>query len=325
MKYLAQAGWGQDDINRRGQSIDELLRDGHIAPRKRRLLGQVGAIKAFGEKHGLTATSNYTRYARLDRPAAVWVVSACAPLGFRPKSWNFPIVGSITYLGWFKLEDAKDAAATLRKEGWDVDVRTAGAYSTLGWFEDPVLSTMIPDGDEALGELANVVLHESLHATFYVNGQSVLNESVANFVGDTLTDEYLDQTVGASSPEKHAYDAGQIKSLERARQMHEAYGVLERLYASPAPDAAKLTAKAEVLTSLRQRLGFKRPINNATLGSFKTYSSGQKELATLLEACGGSFPRFLASLEPLKSITGAQRKDVSEMVAPLLASRCASR
>src|SRR6185369_14443629 len=108
----------------------------------------------------------------------------------------------------------------------------AGAYSTLGWLEDPVLSTMIPEGDEALGELANVVLHESLHATLYLKEQTRLNESLASFVGDELAMAYLDERVGSSSIEKTSYIESQQRGEARARVLHGAYVRLSRLYAS---------------------------------------------------------------------------------------------
>src|SRR5205814_2292022 len=100
-------------------------------------------------------------------PVAVWVVSACEPLRFHSKEWGFLFVGSFPYLGWFDLENARRFRDELRAEGWDADLRGAAAYSTLGYFRDAVLSSMIPEGDEALGELVNVVLHESVHATLY--------------------------------------------------------------------------------------------------------------------------------------------------------------
>src|SRR6185312_14274837 len=110
---------------------------------------------------------------------------------FRSKTWWFPIVGRVPYLGWFDRDDAHDFADELHREGWDSDVGAADAYSTLGWFDDPVLSTMIAGGDEAVGELVNVILHESVHATLYVDGQTRFNESLAEFVAGKLTTVYL--------------------------------------------------------------------------------------------------------------------------------------
>jgi predicted aminopeptidase len=186
--YLAQAGFGQLDLLEARRDIDDVVQDRRTAPRLKKLLGRVDEIKRFGEKHGLTPTSNYGTYADLGRPVAVWVVTAAEPLRFRNRTWSFPIVGSVPYLGFFDRDDARDLALGLRGAGWDVDLRGASAYSTLGWFADPVLSTMIADGDEALGELADVVLHESFHATLYVKGQSLFDESAADFVGDHLAE-----------------------------------------------------------------------------------------------------------------------------------------
>ncbi len=239
VRYVAQASLGQLSMAWSAQSLSDAAFDARLSWRTRALLREVPHIKRVGERHGLTPTENYRTYVQLDRPAAVWVVSACEPLRFRSKTWSFPIVGTVPYLGWFNLQDARRFAAPLKAAGWDVDVRPAGAYSTLGWLEDPVLSTMISGGDEALGELANVVLHESLHATLYLKGQTRLNESVANFVGDELAKMYLDERVGPASAEKKAYLEQQERSAARARVLHEAYVELSRLYTSSAPDAER--------------------------------------------------------------------------------------
>ena len=190
--YLAQAAAGQDEIRFRARPIEEALADPSLKPRIRRLLAMVADVKAYGEQHGLDATDNYSEFTQLDRPVAAWVVLAAPPLSLNPKMWWFPIVGSVPYLGWFNQRDAERHAATLRRQGWDVHLRGAGAYSTLGWFDDPVLSTMIrPRGMGDASGLVNIVLHESVHATHYVSSQSYFNESLANFVADSLTVTYL--------------------------------------------------------------------------------------------------------------------------------------
>src|SRR5262245_44367455 len=99
LRYITQASAGQYDLMTRAQDIDMLVREKHVDARTRALLSQVSTMKAFGERHGLKATKNYTEYVRLDRSAAVWVVSASEPLRFRSKSWSFPFVGGFTYLG----------------------------------------------------------------------------------------------------------------------------------------------------------------------------------------------------------------------------------
>ena len=326
LAYVTQAAVGQNDLVERARDIDDLVREKRVDPRTRRLLSEVALIKRFGERLGLKATTNYTQYVRIDRKELVWVVSASEPLRFRSKSWSFPIVGSFTYLGWFKRDAADAFANELRKEkeGWDIDVRGSAAYSTTGYFEDPVVSTMIAPGPEALGELANVILHESAHATFFVPNQSTLNESVANFVGDRLGERYVDETLGADAPETRAFVAAESAYNRRRKELHVAYATLAALYASGKSDAEKLREKQAVLDQVRARLRYTRPINNATLIQYRTYNSGQDELASLLDACGSDWRRFISSLKGLETTSFAkpQEDDVGKLVAPLIEAHC---
>lgn len=299
--YVVQAAQGQVEIGYLARPIDEVVVDPEVPERTRSLLSRVASMKRFGERHGLTPTTSYSQYAHLDRPAAVWVVSACEPLRFQSKVWTFPIAGQVPYLGWFDWWDAESFADSLREDGWDVQLRPAGAYSTLGWFEDPVLSSMIDEGPGALGGLANVVLHESVHATLYLPGLSLLNESLADFVADRLTPRFLDEELGPGSPERLAWDAEQEEYVRRRQLLQRAYAHLEKLYASSAPDAHKLAEKARVIERLRVEIGVDREINNANLAQFRTYSSGEFELAALLQACGGDFRRLFAQLRALRA------------------------
>ncbi len=322
--YVTQAAVGQNDLMTRARDIDELVREKRVAPRTRRLLSEVPLIKRFGERHGLTATTNYTQYVRVNGSAVVWVVSASEPLRIHSKTCSFPLVGSFTYLGWFKRDAADAFAADLRKENLDVDVRGSAAYSTQGYFEDPVVSTMIAPGKEALGELANVILHESAHASFFVRNQSTLNESVANFVGDRLGGRYVEDTLGADAPEARAYLAAQAAYDKRRKALHDAYVDLEALYASPKSDAEKLPQKQAILDRVRATTRYLRPINNATLIQYRTYNSGQAELGTLLDACDGDWARFIATLKRLEtaSLPKSQESDVGTLVLPLISAHC---
>lgn len=322
--YLAQAGAGQLDLGLRARGIEQVVADPTTTPRLRALLTQVRAIKAFGERQGLTPTRSYTDYVALDRPVVVYVVTASEPLRFHSKTWSFPIAGRVPYLGWFNRDDAMHFAEGLRDEGWDADVGGASAYSTLGWFRDPILSTMISDGDEALGDLAEVVLHESLHATIYVHGQSSFNENLASFVGEGLGRRYLDETFGEGSEQRRAYERSEAEGKERREAMHATYVRLKELYASQRPDAEKLAEKKKVLVALRAKIGFKRPINNATLAGLETYHEGSPELSALLAACGGSFPRFLTAMKTVegRSFSKELERDLGKVVKPLIEGGC---
>jgi predicted aminopeptidase len=121
-RYVAQAGCGQLDLMLRARDIGAAARDPRVPPHTRQLLSLVPEIKRFGEENSLRPTGNYHRYVELDRPAAVWVVTASEPLRFRSKTWWFPVVGTVPYLGWFDRAEAHDLAEELRAEGWDADV-----------------------------------------------------------------------------------------------------------------------------------------------------------------------------------------------------------
>ena len=325
-RYLWQAGLGQLELSNKARPVAEVVADERTPPGLGGLLSRIPDIKKFGEKHGLRATKNYEHYVQLDRKAAVWVVSASQRLRFEPETWSFPFVGSFTYLGWFDRADADKHAAALEARGLDVYVRAAPAYSTLGWFRDPVLSTMFSgggDGPAAAGELANTVLHESVHATVYINDQSYFNESLASFVADALTPVYLAGKYGQRSPEyefwkKHVDN--REKREERRKLMHAAYTDLAAVYNGTAPDAGKLERKNTIISKLARDLGSEAgKINNAVVIQFKTYGSGTKNFEALLASCGGSWQRFISVVGSLtsKSFSSTQQEDFSEVLTSL--------
>ncbi len=322
--YLLQASRGQLSLINHTRPIEEVLKDEKTPHKIKRLLKEIPQIKKFGENNGLKPTKNYTEYIKLDRPAVVWSTSACDSLQFRSKTWSFPLVGSFPYLGWFDLKDAQSFAEELRKEGYDVDVRSVRAYSTLGWFRDAVLSSMISEGDEAMGELVNVVLHESVHATFYIEGQSFFDESIASFVADQLTLEYFDLYLHENLKEKNAYVEADRKSEERSRLLHVAYEKLDALYQSSASEDEKRSQKKVILSELKEKLKLTREINNATLVQFKTYNVGMKEFKELFQACRRSWGAFWRAIQSLKkeSFVKPQQEDLGLVLKPLIQSGC---
>lgn len=324
VRYFTQAAAGQERLNEGGVNIQQVIDEGQLDRRTRTLLSHVEPIKAFGVENGLVHSKGYQRYLWLPRPAVIWVVSACDPVRFRPQAWKFPIVGSITYTGWFDLDEATQHARELAQQGWDVDVRESPAYSTLGWFDDPIVSTMIIPGEEALGELADTLLHETLHATYYVPGQSTLNESVAAFVGHTLSIRYLDKAVGPTSLEKTRFVALRARSEERARRYRIAYEELEKLYASKKTRDEKLAEKKVITDRLANELHLGRPVTNATLIQYKTYGSGREELEALLSICGGDMKKLLKRLDTIRDTAAKapNHTDPGDLVRPLLAGGC---
>lgn len=322
--YLFQASKGQLSLMQHARPIVEVVQDERTPPRIRELLSYVPLIKAYGEKNGMKSTRNYTEYVKLNRKAAVWVVSACEELRFESKEWKFPVVGSFPYLGWFDLEDARQFASELKSQGWDVDLRGAAAYSTLGWFRDAILSSMIPEGQEALGELINVVLHESVHATLYIQGQAYFDESVASFVADHMTPQYLAELKGNPSPEFEAYVRDLKESEEIQQQFHEAYLHLEALYSSKDNDEQKKAKKKLILSQLQGKLKSKREINNATLIQYKEYHSDKKSFEALFDACEKDWKNFFKALSQLNrdSFARPQQEDLVPVLKPLIEGHC---
>jgi predicted aminopeptidase len=327
MGYLAQAGAGQVSLLVKARPLSRAIADPKTDPHVGRALEWVPDMKRFGESQGLNPTQNYVRYTALNRDAAVYVVQASPPLELKPKLWSFPIVGTVPYLGFFDVKAARDYGETLSKEGLDVDVRGAAAYSTLGWFKDPVLSTMISSGDGALGELANTVLHESTHATLYLTGQSAFDESLASFVGDRLARDWLQLRFGAESRQLKTYDADQHAWRERVLRLHQAWGELDALYRSSLSDADKRARKTELLAALKAELHTKRALNNATLTGYRTYDTGGAAFEKLLLACDSDFPRFVATVRTLEAsdFPTPQMEDFSPVIEALAQKGCATK
>jgi predicted aminopeptidase len=321
VRYVAQAAVGQLGLLLSSRPIDGVLRDPKTSPRVADLLSWVPALKAFGTTRGLKPTQNYTRYTQLHRPAAVWVVQACPAEAFTPRRWQFPLVGTVPYLGFFDEKSARAFAAQLAAADGDldVDVRAAAAYSTLGWFRDPVLSTMLPDSESVLGELADMVLHESTHATLYLQGQSAFDESLASFVAGQLTSEWLMERFGAGSRHTRAWAARSKRSSERIARLHRAYEDLEALYRSGQPRAEVRRRKAEVLGALEVDLSARRHFNNASLMGFRIYDTGGAAFSHLFAACQHDWRRFFAALGTLseRDFPHPQTEDFSPVVEGL--------
>ena len=249
--YLLQQAPGQLSILLNREAIPKLLEDPGLDPEVRAKLELVLDVKKYAEDQvGLVHNKNYTVYTEIDRDAVVYTLSACPPLSFKIMTWKFPIVGEAPYLGFFKKSNGDEKKAKLEAEGYDVYLRPAGAYSMLGIASDPVYSPLLKDND---ADLANLVVHELTHATIWVPGQVEFNESVALFVGNQGSLEYLSRRFGPESePVRYAQGANEDDKLFSVF-LGELYRELETLYQSDAPDAEKLSRKAEIIAAARVR------------------------------------------------------------------------
>ncbi len=180
-RYIARAAWEEAKILARRRSIPELVQDSRTPAAIRAKLQLVLAARAFAEDSvGLRAGDSFTTYSQLDRDTLVLLLSGAYRDRLERYTWWFPIVGRVPYKGFFDFAGARRSSRDLEGKGFDVYLRPASAFSTLGFFNDPLLSTTLRQ--DSL-DLVNTVIHEVTHNSFYAAGQAVFNESFANFVG----------------------------------------------------------------------------------------------------------------------------------------------
>lgn len=188
-RYLARAGWEEGKILARRQPIAALIADSSTDPRLRAKLQLVLEARRFAlDSLGLSAQQEFTTYSRLDRDTLVLVLSAAYRDSLAFRTWWFPVVGRVPYKGFFDFAAGRREAKAVDAAGFDAVLRPSAAFSTLGWFNDPLLPTTL--ALDSL-ELANTVIHELVHTTYYAPGQAVFNESMANFVGSRGAERFF--------------------------------------------------------------------------------------------------------------------------------------
>lgn len=180
-RYLVRAAWEEGKILARRRPIVDIVADSSTPVAERRKLEIVLAARAFAsDSIDLKARQSFTTFSKLDHDTLVLVLSAAYRDRLQSYTWWFPIVGSVPYKGFFDFGLARTTARKMYSDGYDVYLRPSPAFSTLGWFNDPLVSASL-NADSL--DLANTVIHELTHNTFYASGQAVFNESFANFVG----------------------------------------------------------------------------------------------------------------------------------------------
>jgi predicted aminopeptidase len=292
-RYLSQAASGQLSLLHDARPIDDVIQDPDVPLSTRELLAEIPAIKVFAKKQGLKVTRNYRKFVQLDRDYAVYFVGAADPLSFTPRMWCFPIAGCFAGLGWFDEDEAVKFRDELIAQGYDAMARPASAYSTGGWFPDPLLSSMLPDGDPAtldeqtgFADLANVFLHESMHATVFVPDQPYFNEGIAEYVGDQLAEALLIERFGETSLELLTYRDGQRWLEARTLRQLETYDDLKAVYDSDRSDKEKLAKKKTIIDSLVKDLQLRRRPNNASLVEVRVYLANYKAFGETHRECG---------------------------------------
>ena len=201
--YGIEQGLGQLKIVREARPVEEFMADPAFPDSLKQKLQLIDEIRKFAiDSLGLRDTENYKTMFDQKGEEVMWVVTACEPYHFKPKTWNFPIVGTVPYKGYFNKEKGLAEAKKLKDDGWDVAVRNPGGWSTLGLFTDPILTGMLNRGD---GDLASLIIHEMVHATLWVPDSVTFNENLASFIADTASYDFLRAKYGKSSPQYERY------------------------------------------------------------------------------------------------------------------------
>ena len=340
--YYWQAVTGQVSLLNRRVPIEAAIEDPQTDAQTREALRTVLEVRRFAvDELGLPQNQSYSTYVDLSggnvgpepgeagsaggnagsgagrrrvNNSLVWSVVAAEEFSIDPRTWCFPFAGCVSYRGYFNEDAARRYAAQLQGEGMDVAVGGATAYSTLGWFDDPILSSFVHYDEAALADL---IFHELAHSVVYVPGDSGFNEGFASFVGNRGAIAYL----MANGGDAKEYGRRLEHANAYARFLLDWRGRLAGLYREPVADAAKRQLKAELLSAMRE--GYRRnledlgggrydaamarPFNNARLALVGTYEDSKRDFEQLFNAVGGDWRAFYRAVKELAALPKEKR------------------
>ncbi|VVM91122.1 hypothetical protein PS662_02836 [Pseudomonas fluorescens] len=326
VSYYGQLASGQLQLLQAREPVSEVIADPSRDQTLRTHLAQSQKARAFASQQlHLPDNQSYRLYADIGRPFVVWNVFATPEFSLSPQNHCFPVAGCVAYRGYYSQSAARGEAAVLRLQGMDVSIGGVEAYSTLGWFNDPIISSMLGWGDE---RLATLIFHELAHQRFYVKDDTEFNESFATFVEQEGTRQWrawrgLPPDTGDQAQQRDQFI--QLVLDTRTR--------LERLYAQPLPAEQMRQRKAAEFERLRadyrrlrdsQWAGDKRydawinaPMNNARLLPFGLYDQWVPAFAALFRQAGGDWLKFYAAVERLGALPVGERKAALKNLAAL--------
>ncbi|MFK8332036.1 aminopeptidase [Pseudomonas sp. BJa5] len=324
VSYYSQLATGQLQLLQARKPVPEVLADPATPPALRAHLEQAEQARAFASEHlKLPDNRSYRVYADIGRPFVVWNVFATPEFSLEAKNHCFPIAGCVAYRGYYSQGAARGAAALQKQQGLDVYIGGVEAYSTLGWFDDPILNTMLRWGDE---RLATVIFHELAHQRAYVRDDTAFNESFATFVEQEGTRQWraargLAAKSGDDSQQRDQFVGLVLASRER----------LKTLYAAPLTASAKRAGKQAEFERLRRDYRTLRntrwngvgpydawinaPMNNAKLLPFGLYDQWVPAFAALFAQVGGDWQAFYQCVETLGRLPLEQRSEALKRIA----------
>jgi predicted aminopeptidase len=334
LSYYGQAIKGQYQIVAHEQKIEKLLADPQTPAPLKAKLQLVQDLRAFAAKDlQLPVDGHYEKYADLHRPFVVWTVEAAPEFSLEPKTWWYPFTGSLEYRGYFAERSAQEYAARLQKKGYDVYVGGVAAYSTLGWFKDPLLNTFISDPEP---DLAETIFHELGHQRVFASGDTDFNEAFATTVGQEGARRWLQAKGNQAALEKYLAEIRQTTQF--AHLITSARERLETLYGNQQTEGASIKTTKEQRAVLREEWRqqkqalfdqlrreytqlkvhwggdtdydkwFARPLNNAQLNSVAAYYDLVPGFEQLLKLNGGDLAKFYEAADKLAHEPKAERE-----------------
>jgi predicted aminopeptidase len=311
--YLFQNGYQQMRLLNQRVPIDEVLKDPAVPEETKRKLRLSQEASDFAEKTlKLKKTENYTSYVELGRPYVTYSVSAAPKWKLEHFRWYFPVVGSVPYKGFFDVKKAEEEVESLKKQDLDTYMRGVSAYSTLGWFKDPILSSMMHYKDH---DLVNTIIHETVHATLYIKSSADFNERMAVFLGNKGSEFFYLQKEGP--------DSKTFKEIQKDNEDDKVFSQfigkelteLEEWYKSLPENQKNEELRQKRFKEIQEH--FKKDIaphlksdqyknfpeltlNNARLMVYKTYMQDLSDFESLYRSVKGDFTEFLNCCKKLK-------------------------
>jgi predicted aminopeptidase len=314
LSYYYQAAKGQAQLLNKRQPVEDLLAAASTPSKLKQQLTKSQKIRRFAVQHmGLKDHGGFTQYADLGRTHAVWNVVAAPEFSIEPRTWCFPIAGCVAYKGFFEQEMALREQEKLRSQGNDVLVYGVSAYSTLGWFDDPLLNTFIHYADT---ELAALIFHELSHQVLYIKDDSEFNEAFATAVEHAMLESWLRSQGNNDQIQQLANQRlrhGRITELilDFRQQLNSAY-----LGEQPAQDKVRLfeEMKRRYAEIQSQAEGtryydwwFSQPLNNAYLLTVSTYFRLVPAFRSMINQEGGDLLAFFESAKALSKKSKSER------------------
>lgn len=327
VKFYSQATAGQAEILLGARPIPKVLAEPGVPERIKKKLALVQEYRQFAkDKLQLPADWEYQRYTDLRRRYVVWVVYAAPEFSVEGKTWWYPMVGKLEYRGFFSEAAAKEEASRLQAEGWEVYMGGTEAYSTLGWFHDPVLNTFLYRSD---AELAELIFHELTHVKLFLPGDTDFNEAFATANAEAAVRQWLLYKGDAAGLIR--YNKLLFREREMIRLLLNTREKLKTLYARTSMPAAEMRReKAAIIEEMRQKyLGirlrwgenvrrdqsFSRPWTNARLNTVATYFDLLPGFAGLLAESHGDLTAFYAKVAAMRTMSKEERRAILKAAA----------